>query len=84
METQFKIEKKIKIPEGKSKYPFSKMKVFDSFIINDVYSRGNMTLGSNAARNWKKTNHNDWKFIVRKTNNDDPAGEGKIRIWRIK
>lgn len=79
----FKIEKNIKRSKIKmSKYFFKKMKIGDSFIINEVYTRTNMQAGFAAANAWNtKCNGKKWKFSIRKVKEDD---QFKVRIWRIK
>lgn len=79
---KYKIESGVEIPKkgkrGKAVvYPFSEMKVGDSFIYKE-YSRTNMTFISSAARSWKRNNHSDWQFSCHKTE------DNMIRIWRIK
>ncbi len=59
------------------KYPFRNMKVGDSFIWKDDYSRYNMAVAGNAARAWGKIQKPPRKFSTRKTE------DNKIRIWRI-
>ena len=76
----YKIEKDIPLQKQIrfTKYPFREMEVGDSFIISDNYSRYEMTLKSNAARNWANMSGLDYKFALRRTE------DGKIRIWRTK
>lgn len=79
----YKIEKNIPVPKkrtgGVVKYPFSEMKVGDSFLADKNYSRKLMARYSNAARNYARQSkeNNHFKFTIRKT-------EEGIRIWRIK
>jgi len=77
-----KIDKGIEMPEARinsCKYPFRKMEIGDSFLHEKPYSRENMSLISNNARNFcsqsKDCKH--YKFSARKV--DDG-----IRVWRIK
>ncbi len=74
---EFKIDREIKIPNV-GKYPFREMKVGDSFLFNEDYSRRAMTKISNAGRNFKNASKDcqHYKFATRKVDN-------KIRIWRI-
>lgn len=70
------IEKGIPIPNTKgrkSKYPFDKMEVGDSFKLKDVPK--NTVL--NAANSWAKRNKKKVKFTIRFIDN-------VTRIWRIK
>ncbi len=62
-----------------TKYPFKQMEIGDSIIISEVYSRHEMALKGNAARNWaNKSQHcKKWRFSLCKTD------EGKIMITRI-
>ena len=75
--TEFTIEKNVPIPvggkgvSGQTKYPFSEMKIGDSFAVSCVPS----TVIS-AARNWRNTHNSSCKFSVRKT----PDG---CRCWRV-
>ena len=67
-----KIEKKIPIPEYRSKYPFASMEVGDSF-----YMEIDPQILSSAAWHWSRYKNNESKFKTRK--------EGKgARCWRIK
>lgn len=72
--SEFKIEKKVKLPEPRggrhAKYPWDKMAVGDSFIIE--VDRGRMAV---SMRNNRRK---DIHFIIR-TN-----GDGTARIWRDK
>lgn len=73
----YKIEKDIPMPSKfHKKYPFEEMEVGDSLIFCD-YSRHNLTLASNAARNWARKGKHNYKFSIRKTD------DNKVRIWRI-
>lgn len=76
----FLIEKNIPITKHirKSKYPFKDMDIGDSFIISEEYSDHELRLKSNAARRWLKSSGTNYKFTLRKTE------DNKIRIWRIK
>lgn len=71
-----KIDKKVPIPTKrsgrKSIYPFSDMKIGDSFEIkiNDRTAVGN------AARQWAQREGNGYKFTT-------SAVGDKVRIWRI-
>ena len=67
----FEIEKNIEIPASKSKYPFDKMMVGDSFLA--VGETGNGL--SNSAHHFGKLH--SMKFKTMRT-------EGDIRVWRIK
>lgn len=59
-----------------NKYPFKKMKIGESFLVDNKYSRELMCKYANAGRVWKnKTGRKDWQFTTRRTT------EG-IRIWR--
>jgi hypothetical protein len=60
-------------------YPFKQMAIGDSFIISDVYSRHEMALKGNAARNWARKSKycKKWRFSCKKTD------DGKILITRI-
>ena len=83
-----KIEKNVPIPDKcpndgrgkKSKYPFEKMEVGDSFLHDEPYSHAAQTRLHNAARNFKNYHRDkfDWKFTVRKVEGN------KIRVWRVK
>ena len=81
---EFKIDKNIEIPSPspgrKSKYPWRKMEIGDSFLFHKEYTRLNMTCAYSAANNFriKSRDCKKWKFAVRK------SGEVGIRIWRIK
>lgn len=79
----FKVEPDIERPKKKqNSYPFKKMKVNDSFIIRENYSRTLMQGALGAANAWNnKCNGKKWKFSVRKVNE---GGQDKIRLWRIK
>lgn len=79
----FKIQSKVQRPPKKRySYPFKKMKVNDSFIIRENYSRTLMQGALGAANAWNnKCNGKKWKFSVRKVNE---GGQDKIRLWRIK
>ncbi len=74
---EFKIDREIKIPNV-GKYPFREMKVGDSFLFNEDYTRHSMTKISNAGRAfaYKSKDCSHYKFCVRKEGD-------KIRIWRI-
>lgn len=69
----YKIQKNVPIPKRtktKSKYPFDKMGVGDSF-----YSPGKPAGLYVAARKWAKENNSESRFAVR------AEGEGS-RCWR--
>ena len=76
----YEINKNIPIPVSgigrPRKYPFKEMNIGDSFIIYEKYSRLNMSLMGNAARNWSKKGNYGYKFTLKKTE------DNKIRIWR--
>ena len=66
-------------PKQNHHYPFKEMKVGDSFIGPEPYSRHSMSKISNAARNWKnKVGNEDWRFVVRATE------DNKIIVFREK
>ena len=70
----YSIEKNIPVPEGRSKYPFPKMEVGDSFFVPSkdiVGARISVALNYYKRKNPKKT------FISRK------SADG-MRIWRTK
>lgn len=70
---EFKIQKNVPIPgkaKKKSKYPFEKMAIGDSFVA-PVKPAGLYV----AARKWAKDNNADSRFVVR------AEGEGS-RCWR--
>lgn len=79
--TEYIIEKGIllNIPKRKTymKYPFREMNIGDSFIFKE-YTRTNMSLASNCARNWGKKQNPVKTFCVRKTD------DNMIRIYRTK
>lgn len=86
---EIKIEKNIPKPISRTraseqrKYLFSKMEVGDSFTTGVKYkTNGDSDVAirglSNAARAWKKANHQNWKFSTAK------MPDGTIRIWRMK
>lgn len=68
-----------KIPGRKSKYPFSLMKVDDSFLVqcHEKRKRNIQTSLMGCANRWKEKNKKNWKFTTREETNG-------IRIWRIK
>jgi hypothetical protein len=76
---RYKLEKNIPIGyKNKAyKYPFAKMGVGDSFTDGD-YDYDKMNELSTTARDWCRRMKNEWKFSVRKTQDD------KLRIWRVK
>lgn len=72
-----KIEKNIAMPMyfGKyNKYPFGKMAIGDSFLIDQTH---NVQSVRQAASHYAKRNNRDWKFSILKT------ADG-YRCWRIK
>lgn len=73
----YKIETNVPLPTGKrAKYPFSKLEVGESIILDKDYTREKHSKYNSAANNYGKR----WgkKFIVRKTE------EGHTRVWRTK
>lgn len=72
-----KIDKKIKMPTPekgrKAKYPWSEMKIGDSFFIEGGKKGKLLAAGSS----WAKRNKRKIKFSIRSIN-------GGTRIWRIK
>lgn len=71
-----RIERGIDLPNrkrGKSKYPYEKMRVGDSF---EVTGKKKSTVLWGATQ-WAKNNNKKWKFTIR-------TEETGIRIWRIK
>lgn len=71
---EFKIQKNVPIParaKAKSKYPFDKMSVGESFVA-PVKPQGLYI----AARKWAKENDSNARFVVRAEN------EGS-RCWRV-
>lgn len=72
------VEKNIPIPgrTKPAKYPWAKMKVGDSFLIDAPFNRM-----VNASRSWAYR-HNQ-KFVLRMRNKDE-HGESGVRIWRVK
>jgi len=73
----FKIEKNIPIPLHRGKYPFSKMVVGDSFVL-DV---GIVLTVRNASYSWVSRFGRGKKFLVKKV---IEKGEKVGRCWRIK
>lgn len=72
---EFKIQKNVPIParaKVKTKYPFDKMSVGDSFAAG-IKPQGLYA----AARKWARDNKSDARFVVR------AEGEGS-RCWRAK
>lgn len=81
METNFKIEKGIPVPNRKSNtsfvWPFNIMEVEDSvFISLDSYSRSKHSMVANAARNMGKRKTPIWKYTTRRV-------IGGVRVWRV-
>lgn len=74
----YKIEKSIPYPNNKigtlDLYPFSKMKVGDSFKI-EVKKKSSV---SNSSKNWAKRRGLKWVFSVK------TISKTEARIWRIK
>lgn len=79
---EFKIEKGILYEEvkksnrGKSKYPFSKMEVGDSFVVCDYTEKKRSVMASQVSAYGKKY-MNGAKFKCCNHN-------GKLRVWRVK
>ena len=70
----YRIQKNVPLPgkaKKKSKYPFEKMSVGDSF-----YTPGKPAGLYVAARKWAKENNPEFRFVVR------AEGEGS-RCWRV-
>ena len=75
-----KIEKDIPIPKirSNSKYPFDRMEVGDSFLVEmESYSLSKHSSISSCAISWAIRNNKDAKFSCRRVKNG-------IRLWRIK
>lgn len=79
----FEIKKGVPVPlRGRLKYPFSDMKVGDSFetgsddVIPKTKGHGASSRAYQAAYHFAKRHHPDWKFTARR------SGEG-FRIWRV-
>ena len=74
---EIKIEKGIKAPEkrvgGNIKYPFSDMKVGDSFVVNAAKKQSLYLCISKYKRR-----HKGWDYTTRTIDGDD------LRVWRIK
>jgi hypothetical protein len=71
--SDYKIEKNVPIPKGyaRTKYPFSKMEVGDSFVVEDVnYNRVRQAAYSYSFRN-------DIKLSVKR------GLDGKFHCWRV-
>ena len=79
---EFKIEKGILYEEvkksnlGKSKYPYSKMEVGDSFVVCDYTRKQQNSINSHASHYAKKY-MNGAEFKCCNHN-------GKLRVWRVK
>jgi hypothetical protein len=71
----YKIEANVQLPTGKrAKYPFGKLEIGESVIIDNEYTRAKHSKYNSAANNYGKPHGK--KFKVRKTENNE------IRVWR--
>lgn len=74
------VEKNIPIPSRvwkhgtHGRYPYSEMKIGDSFLYPKNVSHA---AASSGAYQWARVNKKKWRFACRMVN-------GKIRIWRVK
>lgn len=72
------IEKNIPIPDKSNrKYPWDKMEVGDSFLINE-YSPAKLNNVMSSSKMYASLRNLDVKFVARK------VGENQIRVWRTK
>ncbi len=81
--TTFQIEKNIPLPADlpggfKTKYPFSEMKVGDSFEIGEYSANRMRSMYGSITYFLKRVENKKKKFQLRKTDSNT------IRVWRIK
>lgn len=70
-----RIEKGVPLPTNKSKYPFAKMEIGDSFVVNETTPSRTSTYAHYAGKRL------GMKFTVRTV---EEEGRKVIRVWRVK
>lgn len=69
--SDFKVEKGLRIPAARARYPFAEMAVGDSFLVPQTRAHW----ARSAAQHWGA--EHGVKFTTRSVN-------GGVRIWRVK